>query len=139
MKKIIFVLLMLISIILFTEKSPATAMISSILIPGGGQYYTGRTTRGVLFSVLQGSLLSSTLYSHFKYKFYTTQFEQTGNHNDSIRARGFYNMRNNLIWWDAIVIAISVADAYVGAKMYGFYEETESGENRINVGWIINW
>jgi len=139
MKKNIFILLLLLASNLFSGKSPATAMISSILIPGGGQYYTGRTTRGVVFSVIQGSLLSSTIYSHFKYKYYTVQFDQTGNYNDSIRARGFYNMRNNLMWWDAIVIAISVADAYVGAKMYGFYEETESGENRINIGWIINW
>ena len=139
MKKIIFILIIITSNNLIAEKSPTTAMISSIFIPGGGQYYTGRTTRGVIFSVLQGSLLSSTVYSHFKYKYYNAQFEKTGNENDNIRARGFYDMRNNLIWWDAIVIAISVADAYVGAKMYGFYEETENGENRINIGWTLNW
>ena len=141
MKKAIYFLtfVITISINLYPDKSPATAMISSIILPGGGQYYTGRTTRGVFFSILQGSLLSSTLYSHYKYKYYSAQFEQTGYYNDSVRARGFYDLRNNLLWWDAIVIAVSVADAYVGAKMYGFYEETESGDNRINIGCIINW
>lgn len=121
------------------KPSPTRAVISSIFIPGGGQFYTGRTTRGILVATIEGFLLSSTIYNHFKYLHYRDKFQTTGDIQDSIRYRGFYDMRNNLLWWDAMVIAISGIDAYVGAKMYGYYEHQGNGTDRINIGWIINW
>ncbi|KQC14798.1 MAG: hypothetical protein APR63_13395 [Desulfuromonas sp. SDB] len=141
MKKIIVIITILIIFnnLTASEKSARTAMLASLLIPGGGQFYTGRTTRGLIISVIQGTLLTSTIYSHFKYRYYDQRYDLTANPDDSLRARGFYDMRNDLLWWDALVITISVADAYVGAKMYGFYEKAPNGENRINIGIEYNW
>jgi len=67
MKKItiILTLIILIQSYLFSDVSPRTAVLASIFIPGGGQLYTGRTTRALFFSLVQGTLISSTLYSHF--------------------------------------------------------------------------
>lgn len=121
------------------QPSPARAIFSSVLIPGGGQFYTGRTTRGIIIGSIEGLMLSSTLYNHFKYKHYLNEFERTGNIEDSLRYRGFYDMRNNMLWWDAFVIAVSAVDAYVGAKMYAYYEHQENGDGRINIGWVLNW
>ncbi|MBN1620750.1 hypothetical protein JW890_08500 [candidate division WOR-3 bacterium] len=137
MKSIIFVLAL--NVIGNSGPSPARAVLSSVLIPGGGQFYTGRTARGIVIGTVQGFLLSSTLYNHYKYKHYLSEFEKTGDIQDSLRYRGFYDMRNNLLWWDALVISISAIDAYVGAKMYAYYEHIENGSERINIGVVLNW
>lgn len=97
------------------EKSAGVAMLLSVF-PGGGQFYTGRYVPGVLVA---GTELTIGYYA-FKY------------HRDQD-----YGARNSMAWWGAFVFGFALADAYVGAKMYGFDIDTDI--NRVGISWHGTW
>uniref|UniRef100_A0A7C4XTI8 DUF5683 domain-containing protein n=1 Tax=candidate division WOR-3 bacterium TaxID=2052148 RepID=A0A7C4XTI8_UNCW3 len=100
---IIFAILFLANECLAREKLVRTAMLLS-LFPGGGQFYTERYIPGFLIGTGEVTL------GYLAYK----------NHRD-----GNYSERNSFLWWELFLFGYSLADAYVGAKMYGFDVETD--------------
>ncbi len=84
------------------KKSAGKAMLLCLL-PGGGQFYTERYLPGALIGAGEITL------GYFAYK---NHIEQK------------YGDRNSFLWWELFLFGYSLADAYVGAKMYGFDIET---------------
>jgi len=104
------------------DKSPFWAGFSSVLLPGGGQFYSENELRGLLFFFTQGSLLGMTLYEHVKTEDAWRRYENGGNREAYEDYSYHFDRRYNLLWWDAAVWFLSVADAYVDAHMYRFKE-----------------
>lgn len=104
------------------SKSPFWAAISSALLPGGGQFYTENELRGLLFFFAQGTLAGMTLYEHTKAEDAWRRYERSRDPEDYEDYSYHFDRRYNLLWWDATVWILSVADAYVDAHMYRFKE-----------------
>uniref|UniRef100_A0A7C6EJV5 DUF5683 domain-containing protein n=1 Tax=candidate division WOR-3 bacterium TaxID=2052148 RepID=A0A7C6EJV5_UNCW3 len=85
------------------KKSAGKAMLLCLL-PAGGQFYTERYVPGVIIGAGEITL------GYFAYK----------NHIEKN-----YGERNSFLWWELFLFGYSLADAYVGAKMYGFDVETD--------------
>jgi hypothetical protein len=97
------------------KKNPSLAMLLCV-VPGGGQFYTERYIPGI---VISGSELAIGYYA-YKY------------HQDEE-----YGKRNSMLWWGLFVFGYSLADAYVGAKMYGFDIETDI--DKVSVSYKFHW
>jgi hypothetical protein len=98
-----------------TTKNPQVAMLYCLL-PGGGQFYTERYLPGIAIGSAELAL------GYFAYKY----------HKD-----GDYEQRNSMLWWGLFVFGYSLADAYVGAKMYGFDIETDI--DRVGISYTFSW
>ncbi len=88
----------------FAEKKSAGKAMLFCLFPGGGQFYTERYVPGVLIGAGEITL------GYFAYK----------NHIEKN-----YTERNSFLWWELFLFGYSLADAYVGAKMYKFDVECD--------------
>jgi hypothetical protein len=97
------------------KKNAGLAMLLCIA-PGGGQFYTERYIPGIMISASEITL------GYYAYKY----------HQD-----GEYAKRNSMLWWGLFVFGFSLADAYVGAKMYGFDIETDI--DRVGLKYTIKW
>jgi hypothetical protein len=97
------------------RKSVGKAMLFCLL-PGGGQFYTERYLPGVLIGTGEITL------GYFAYK----------NHIEKK-----YTERNSFLWWGLFLFGYSLADAYVGAKMYGFDAETDI--NKVSLTYKIKF
>lgn len=97
------------------KKNAALAMALCVL-PGGGQFYTERYFTGVIIASAELTL------GYYAYKY------------DEKRE---YEQRNSLLWWGLFVFGYSLADAYVGAKMYGF--ELETNIDKISLKYTLHW
>lgn len=86
------------------------------LLPGGGQFYTERYIPGIAIGSTEIAL------GYFAYKY----------HQD-----GQYEQRNSMLWWGLFVFGYSLADAYVGAHMYGFDIETDI--DRVGISYTFSW
>ena len=86
------------------EKKNARLAMLLCVFPGGGQYYTERYIPGIAISA------SELAIGYYAYKYHKEEE---------------YGKRNSMLWWGLFVFGYSVADAYVGAKMYGFYIEAD--------------
>jgi len=96
-------------------KNPQIAMLYCLL-PGGGQFYTERYLPGIAIGSAELAL------GYFAYKY----------HRD-----GNYEQRNSILWWGLFVFGYSLADAYVGAKMYGFDIDTDI--DRVGISYTFSW
>lgn len=85
-------------------------------LPGGGQFYTKRYIPGIAIGSAEIAL------GYFAYKY----------HQD-----GEYDERNSMLWWGLFVFGFSLADAYVGAKMYGFDIETDI--DKVSISYTFLW
>ncbi len=83
----------------FAEKKSAGKAMLLCLLPGGGQFYTERYVPGFVIGAGEITL------GYFAYK----------NHIEKN-----YAARNSFLWWELFLFGYSLADAYVGAKMYKF-------------------
>jgi hypothetical protein len=114
--KTIFVFLFLeITTVHATEKNAGLAMLLCVA-PGGGQFYTERYIPGVLIASTELAL------GYYAYKYHREDN---------------YEKRNSLLWWELFVFGFSLADAYVGAKLYNFDLETDL--NKISMGIKLRW
>lgn len=110
----------------YPKKNPTVALFLSLL-PGGGQFYTENYLKGIIIGGVQLYFGGGTIYLHIKakeaarkkYKYWRFYHEW------------YSNQRNNFLWWDALVWAISMADAYVSAHFYKFKEQ---GKLKLDVG-----
>ena len=97
------------------KKNANVAMLLCIF-PGGGQYYTERYVPGILISATELTL------GYYAYKY----------HRDED-----YTKRNSMLWWGLFAFGFSLADAYVGAKMYGF--DVEADIDKVSLSYKILW
>ncbi|HEC79611.1 MAG TPA: hypothetical protein ENI34_10835 [candidate division WOR-3 bacterium] len=96
-------------------KNAAVAM-ALCVIPGGGQFYTERYLAGVAIGSAELAL------GYYAYKYHREEnFEK----------------RNSMLWWGLFVFGYSLADAYVGAKMYGFELETDIDRVSLKYSWKL--
>jgi hypothetical protein len=119
MKSTRFIILMLVCFIAFADgldrKNPSLAMLLCV-IPGGGQFYTERYVPGIVIGV------SELAIGYYAYDYH--QNEE-------------YSKRNSMLWWGLFVFGYSLADAYVGAKMYGF--DIEADIDKVGISYKFQW
>ncbi|UCG42381.1 MAG: hypothetical protein JSU73_10980 [candidate division WOR-3 bacterium] len=97
-------------------KSPGTAVLLSALIPGGGQVYTGGYWKAGLIAPAELALGFFSVKEHLD----ATRALEQGREADYVLHR---DRRTALLWWTGAVIAFSMADAYVSARLYDFDEQ----------------
>jgi hypothetical protein len=112
---IVIILLVTMNVGHAEEKNANLAMLLCVL-PGGGQFYTGRYIPGIVIASTEIAL------GCYAYKYHR-------DNNDE--------QRNSLLWWGLFVFGYSLADAYVGAKMYGF--DVEADIDKISLGIKVTW
>ncbi len=117
-------------IILFlTIKSPGKAMLLSLLIPGGGQFYNEAYLKGIVLGGAETTL------------FYLAYRENKLSHQEIEKEEYHLSMFRKYLFWAVAVTAYSMADAWVDANMYGFDEETKLGFyfKKNGVGVFLRW
>ena len=97
------------------EKNSYVAMLWCLL-PGGGQFYTERYITGTAIGAAEITI-----------GYYAIKYHQERD----------YSSRNSMLWWGLFTFGYSLADAYVGAKMYGF--DIECDIDRVSLGYKIRW
>lgn len=97
-------------------KSPGTAILLSLLLPGAGQVYTGNWWKATLIAPAEVTLGYFSIREHLSATEYLRESDTANyvRHSDAGTA---------FLWWTGAVIAFSMADAYVSAQMYGFDRE----------------
>lgn len=100
-------------------KNPTSAMIRSIIIPGGGQFYNGKWFKGILIAGTEIGLVANAVVQN--------QFAQQAVDEDE---RFFYEDNRNLSYWLlGAALLYSVADAYVDAQLFAFDESPDLSLN----------
>lgn len=109
-------------------KSPGTAVLLSLLIPGGGQAYVGQWWKTALLAPAEVAL------GYLSYRAHQDASAALGRQDtaDYVAAR---DRRATFLWLTGATIAFSMADAYVSAKFYGFDREMElsAGPGRLGL------
>jgi hypothetical protein len=100
----------------FAAKKSAGLAMALCVFPGGGQFYTARYVPGIVIASGEMAL------GYYAYKYHTQER---------------YSERNSLLWWNLFLFGYSLADAYVGAKMYGFDIETDI--NKVGLKFTLKW
>ncbi len=114
-KQIVIAALIMVSVACSAEKNANLAMLLCVF-PGGGQFYTERYVPGVIIGAAEITL-----------GYYAYKYHQDGN----------TDRRNSMLWWGLFVFGYSLADAYVGAKMYGFDVQTDL--DKVTLSYHMKW
>lgn len=115
-KYIIVTLIFTFSLSSGTETKNAGLAMLLCVVPGGGQFYTERYIPGVII----GS--TELILGYYAYKYHKEEN---------------YKKRNSMLWWTFFVFGYSLADAYVGAKMYGF--DIEADIDKVSIKYTWKW
>ncbi len=113
--RIIVIFLILLGLSRAKTKNAGLAMLLCTL-PGGGQFYTERFLTGIIIAGGEIGL------GWFAYKYHQEKD---------------YEKRNSFLWWELFLFGYSLADAYVGAKMYGF--NIEADVDRVSLNFHLKW
>lgn len=105
------------------DKSPPHALLSSLTIPGGGQFYCENDLKGVAFFVAQTFFLAASVLEHQAAEDYYVSYLDHGDPADYDRYVSHANRRTDYLWFGAACYALSAADAYVGAHFFRFEAE----------------
>ncbi len=105
------------------KKRPGWAIVTSVLLPGGGQFYAENYARGLFFSTLQTGLLSMTIYEKIQERDYKRRYDESGSSQMWDEYNKHRSRVRNLLWWDAGIWFLSCADAFTDAHFYGFGEK----------------
>jgi len=96
-------------------KSPRGAMLRSLFIPGGGQFYNGKWFKGVLIAGTEVGLIANAIIQN-----------QWAVQSKTLVEKEFYqNNRGLSLWWLGAVVLYSIGDAYVDAQLYKFDESED--------------
>ncbi len=115
MKYFLIMVFVCTSLVQAKEKNANVAMLLC-LVPGGGQFYTERYVPGTIIGATEIAL------GYYAYKYHREEnFEK----------------RNSLLWWGLFVFGFSLADAYVGAKMYGF--DVDADVDKVSISMKLKW
>lgn len=117
------------------EKSPPWAAVRSLLVPGWGQIYTDHRLKAVLVAGAEASLFVLWRVEENASDSDYEKYLATGNEaflDESDRHDG---RASNYLTWTIIATFLSVLDAYVDAKFYGFDEKLklEEGDEGVRV------
>jgi len=131
MKRLLpFLILILMTAVIKAEepKSPQKAMLYSLFIPGGGQFYNEQYVKsGIVFGV-QSYLAGSAIYHHNRRQdHYRRAMETEGDlQTYHLNKRSDYadKLRNDF-WWMGIVSFLSIADALVDAHLSNFESQRQ--------------
>ena len=110
-------------------KSTGTAVLLSLLLPGGGQVYTGNWWKAALIAPAEVTLGYFSIKEHRSASDCLSRFTLNREKSDSVNYVRHRDVRTTLLWFTGAVLAFSMADAYVSAQMYGFDREM-----RLSVG-----
>jgi len=116
MNKYIVILLILGISFTYAQKKSASLAMLLCIFPGGGQFYTERYVPGILIGSTEIAL------GYYAYKAHMASN---------------YPERNSLLWWGLFVFGYSLADAYVGAKMFGF--DIETNIDKVSIKFKLKW
>jgi hypothetical protein len=109
-------------------KSPGTAVLLSLFIPGGGQAYVGQWWKTALIAPAEAAL------GYCSYRAHLDASAALGRQDTAayVAAR---DKRATFLWLTGATIAFSMADAYVSAKFYGFDREMQlsAGPGRVGI------
>jgi hypothetical protein len=105
------------------KKHPGWAIVASVVLPGGGQFYAENYARGLFFSTLQVTLLSLTLYEKIQERDYKKMYDESQDKDIWDEYNRHRSRVRNLLWWDAGIWFLSCADAFTDAHFYGFDED----------------
>ncbi len=94
-------------------KSAGTAVLLSLLVPGGGQLYTRRWWQAALIAPVEVTLSFLTVREHLR----AQEALEAGNQEEYTR---FRDRRTTFLWWTGATVVFSMAHAYVSAQMYEF-------------------
>lgn len=111
-------------------KSPGKAVLLSLLLPGGGQVYTGRAWKTALIAPAEVTLGYLAVREHV----YALDALSAGDDAAYVRHR---DRRTVFLWWTGAVVAFSMADAYVSAQMYGFDREMRFTMGPLHAGVVV--
>lgn len=110
------------------QKSALTAVLLSVVIPGGGQIYNGSYWKVPIIYGLQAFFVTQWISNNKTYQSFRTQYD------DSLKAGAnsyyllqlqqdrdaFHDQRDSYAWYIAGVYVLSMLDAYVDAELSGF-------------------
>ncbi len=102
-------------------------MLLSALIPGGGQVYTGHWWKTLLIAPVEVTLGCLAVFDHRA----ADDALGAGDTTKYVRLR---DRRNAFLYFTGAVIAYSMADAYVSARMYGFDRQMQFAIGPTRVG-----
>uniref|UniRef100_A0A7C4CB96 DUF5683 domain-containing protein n=1 Tax=candidate division WOR-3 bacterium TaxID=2052148 RepID=A0A7C4CB96_UNCW3 len=118
------------SVRLLPQKDPGTAVLLSLLIPGGGQAYTANYWKVPFIAAAELGLAGLALREHgFCNRLLQMQPVDTGAY------RIHRDRRTAFLWWTAGVTVFSMADAYVSAQLFAFDRQLRltAGPGRVGV------
>ena len=92
------------------EKTPAGAVLRSLVIPGWGQWYNDQKLKAVIVFAGEAALVGNVVYYHQKAKNSTDPFEQAF----------FEDYKSQFIWYLVGAHLLSLLDAYVDANLWDF-------------------
>jgi hypothetical protein len=92
-------------------------MALSLLVPGGGQVYTGHYWKAALFAPAEVGLAYLALRRN-------NLAREALDRGDTTAYRSHRDWRTTWLFWTGTVVVFSMADAYISAKMFGFNRET---------------
>lgn len=99
-------------------KSPGRAVLLSFLVPGGGQVYTGHWWKAALIAPAELTLAYLSVRDH-------REAGAALKAGDTTRYRTLRDRRNSFLFFTGAVLAYSMADAWVSARMYRFDRQME--------------
>jgi hypothetical protein len=93
-------------------KSPTGAMLRSLVFPGWGQLYNRSYIKAFAAAAVEGTLIIAASHQNDQMMRYKTG-------KVFAREKFYRNSRNELLWWLAGTILLSMGDAYTDAQLYG--------------------
>ncbi|MFO7638887.1 MAG: DUF5683 domain-containing protein [bacterium] len=101
-----------------SSKSPGRAVLLSLAVPGGGQVYTGYWWKAAIIAPAELTLAYLSVRDHQA----ASSALRAG---DEARYLTLRDRRNTLLYFTGAVLAYSMADAWVSARMYRFDRQME--------------
>ena len=112
------------------ERNATNAMLFSMLIPGGGQFYNKKYIKSAIEFASESILIIFTLHYHIKMNNAYEKYEQTLKQEDYNKYSNLYEKRQSMFWWLSALKFLSVIDSFVDAKLYNFDEKKKKIELR---------
>jgi len=110
------------------QKSPATAVLLSAVLPGAGQFYNESYWKVPIVLGLGGYFVAEFLHNNTLYKQYRDEYASsvsllpgTSGDANALRLREFYkDQRNEFAFYFLILYFVNLVDAYVDAVLFDF-------------------
>ncbi len=104
------------------RRSPGLAMALSLVVPGGGQVYTGQYWKAAAIAPVEVGLGWLALRQHN----FARRSLAAG---DTTAYRFHRDWRTTWLWWTGAVVVFSMADAYVSARLFGFERQMQFADS----------